>query len=154
MRITRSGSHGRSQNHMLILLTNIPLDKTKCWEWVGALSADGYGVSRDNKMAHRLSYELFVGPIGELYVCHSCDNRKCINPGHLWLGTQHANMLDMIEKGRKSKRRGAQSISVEKAQQAFCDMQSGMTCVVAAKKYGVSLASASHIKNRKTWHFR
>jgi hypothetical protein len=75
-----------------------------CWQWTGML-AHGYGyLWREGKMirAHRLSYELYVGEPGDLFVMHRCDNPRCVNPDHLLLGTASDNNADMREKGRGS----------------------------------------------------
>ena len=78
----------------------------QCWEWNGALfKQTGYGQFGSIKSgvftAHKYSYQLFVGQVPNgLFVCHSCDNRKCFNPKHLWLGTAKDNSQDMMKKGR------------------------------------------------------
>jgi len=72
-----------------------------CWEWIGALTGAGRGCFR-GRSAPRVAWELVNGLPGDLYVCHRCDNPKCVNPTHLFLGTQRDNMLDMVAKGRRN----------------------------------------------------
>lgn len=78
----------------------------ECWEWQAGKSNKGYGrlwVNGDNVNAHVFSYELHNGPIPRgLFVLHKCDNRRCVNPNHLFLGTQQDNIDDMRAKGRES----------------------------------------------------
>ncbi len=77
--------------------------KTGCWEFIGGLR-NGYGAIKNGAKtdgAHRVSYEIHKGEISQgLFVCHTCDNRKCINPDHLWLGTAKDNTQDCVKKGR------------------------------------------------------
>lgn len=97
-----------------------------CWNWPYSTNVQtGYGqfmTRRDGKSkmftAHRLAYEIFIGPIdGGLCVLHRCDNRKCFNPAHLFLGTQRQNMDDMMRKGRYGgarRRHGGPKLDCEK----------------------------------------
>lgn len=75
--------------------------KTKtCWFWKARTWGGGYGVF-DEGYAHRWAYKYFVGPIPKNFqVHHKCDNPSCVNPKHLWVGTQQDNMNDMNRKHR------------------------------------------------------
>ena len=78
-----------------------------CWEWTTTLYVDGYGqfmINKTSRRAHRISYQLANNTIpNKMVVMHTCDNRKCVNPSHLKLGTQKDNIHDMMNKGRKPK---------------------------------------------------
>src|SRR5688500_7362417 len=84
------------------------IDDSGCWRWKAA-TGSGSKTHRDGRFyyegqpinAHRASWQIFHGPIPEgMYVCHRCDRTLCVNPAHLFLGTNAANLCDMAAKGR------------------------------------------------------
>lgn len=81
-----------------------------CWVWTGALAKNGYGqIGAGGKRgrvlyAHRVAYELYIGKVpDDSLVCHTCDNRQCVNPDHLFLGSYKDNMQDAVKKGRTAR---------------------------------------------------
>ena len=78
-----------------------------CWIWTANRNAKGYGffkIGSVNSLAHRVSYDLCVGEIPDGMLClHRCDNPPCVNPKHLWIGSNQQNMDDMKRKGRQAK---------------------------------------------------
>jgi hypothetical protein len=90
-------------------------DPSDCWTWLAGRNHWGYGtfgINRHSFLAHRVAWEMKNGPI-PLGVCvlHRCDNRPCLNPDHLFLGTQTENVRDMDEKGRRKPPRGERNAS-------------------------------------------
>lgn len=126
-----------------------------CWPWTGALQG-GYGIisfNRRYKLAHRAAYEEFVGPIpaGEC-VCHSCDNPPCINPNHLWTGTNQDNVDDCVKKGRQINLRGSKHGNAVLTEDIVRDIRaSEEPNPILAERYGVHHSQISNIRLRKQW---
>jgi hypothetical protein len=77
--------------------------KVQCWEWTGCLNKNGYGTFnlKEETLVHRISYQIFHGKLEKnIQVLHKCDNPKCVNPDHLFVGTHSDNMKDKVSKGR------------------------------------------------------
>lgn len=122
-----------------------------CWLWTGAKNPDGYGNFRmGDKMqkAHRASWLLFVGEIGELSVLHKCDSPSCVNPKHLFLGTQKDNCLDMVKKKRHV---GTRTLTPEQVEEIRNEEQFYGINAALAKKYNTAASNVSNIRNGKRW---
>lgn len=95
------------------LVLNTRRASNGCVEWQGATNAGGYGILHWG-LAHRLSYTLFIGPIPRgRCVLHTCDNRRCVRPSHLWIGSLADNIRDMDKKGRRRVGRGEKHASAK-----------------------------------------
>lgn len=123
----------------------------ECWEWQGCHNADGYGsICVEGRMVgtHRVAYEHFVGAIPPgLVVRHQCDNRTCVNPHHLLVGTQKQNVQDAVSRGRHA----GQCISPSDAElirKRLVGAKRGAV-VALAREFGVSHSLISMINSGK-----
>ncbi len=135
----------------------------ECWPWMASTVGFGYGRFRLNNprrlsRSHLVAYEIVKGERCNLCVCHSCDNPPCCNPAHLWLGTKHDNILDMISKGRDGLKRdqvgednGNAILKVDDIMMIRSLIKNGMTNVAIGAQFGVTHAMISRIRLGKAW---
>lgn len=142
------------------LLKNSTLDTdTQCWEWNKSKGKWGYGhinVKGKIELAHRVSYRTLVGEIiSNNGVLHKCDNPACVNPDHLFTGTNKDNVLDKVRKNRQSRigqGKGENHSLAKLTEQDVLNIRaSGDKQESLAKKYNVTQSCISHIKNKKSW---
>jgi len=128
-----------------------------CWVWMGATQVRGYGeiVSNNRKhLAHRASYEAFVGKIPKgMYVCHACDNVACVNPNHLFLGTQKQNLQDMASKGRSTRGEKNPMAKLNEDKVSFIKrgIAMGHSDTGLSFAWGVSRQTINDIRHNKLW---
>lgn len=131
-----------------------------CWTWRGYVNNMGYGqycVFGDKpKGSHRLAYALTNGPVpAGANVCHRCDTPLCVNPNHLFLGTQKDNIHDMGEKGRQAtgERNGNSKMTADRIRTLREDYSKGVTDFNAlGKRHGCSDVWAAKVVRRKVWN--
>jgi len=128
-----------------------------CWNWTAYKSNLGYGNFRlDSKMkyAHRVSWELAHGDIPDgMCVCHTCDNRACVNPDHLFLGSHADNSSDMVQKGRSANGadNGKAKLTEEDVHLIREYLRYGCAHKYIARLFGVTRPTIGYIKQGKTW---
>lgn len=128
-----------------------------CWIWMGACDERGYGrVSYQlrNQRAHRVSYQVFVGPIpGGLHILHSCDVPLCVNPHHLRPGTDAENIQDALERGRFVPPAGAANggAKIGEPEVAAIRAATGVTLRALGKRYGLTKSTVYKIRKRRSW---
>lgn len=128
--------------------------KDDCWEWTGAKNGgnpvNGYGVLRINdkkEYAHRVAFALAHGHLdATLKVCHTCDNPRCVNPRHLFLGTNTDNMADAAVKGRTRRKLTPEQVADIRRRFGGHGSQAAL-----AKEYGVTIGAINHIKMGRNW---
>jgi hypothetical protein len=133
----------------------------ECWEWKASRYVSGYGqfyIDRGHVhgRAHRVSYELANGPIpDDLFVCHHCDNRACVNPAHLFLGTNTDNMRDMVAKGRRPPNEGERNaraiLTEEDVLLLRARNRAGESYARLAREYGMSVSGMGHAIAGLNW---
>lgn len=132
-------------------------DPVGCWWWRGTIDGDGYGrfcFAGQNRIAHRIIYELATRTApGELLVCHTCDERRCCNPAHLFLGTPADNMRDMVAKGREpsGERSGMARLRTRDMREIRQRLAEGVARSELATRFGVTKTTIGHIARRVTW---
>lgn len=132
-------------------------DPDACWTWQGYINQAGYGQVRFQGhvyLAHRLSYEANVGPIpDDLFVCHECDNKPCVNPNHLFLGTAADNTHDMMAKDRHAvgERSGMAKLTEEQVRLIRQLKLDGISYRNLAQQFGVTIHNIKAVVCRKTW---
>lgn len=129
---------------------------TGCWLWTGALNNNSYGrlaIDNINKLAHRISYQIYKGEIPkDMLVCHHCDIPSCVNPDHLFLGTDLDNATDRMNKGRFRSLHGEENGSSKLTELQVREiLTSSERNKDVAKRLDVSKQMVSQIRKRKIW---
>ena len=129
-----------------------------CWDWIAGLTSSGYGSFQLGPIsaAHRVAWLLTNGSPGVLHVLHKCDNRRCVNPGHLFLGTNADNVADRVRKGRSARQTGESDGQAKlRAVDIFAIRQRlarGEFQKDIAGDYGVTQRCISYVARGETWN--
>ena len=146
----------------------IPEPNSGCWLWNTTVNNAGYGIVKNNNkvmVAHRASYELYCEPIPDgMIICHKCDNRSCVNPDHLFVGSYKDNTHDMISKGRRytgdrsvimrgnTNSQGSKNASAKLTEkQVIAIYRDTRTAKEIAADYSINANGVYRIKNGTRW---
>ena len=131
-------------------------DPNSCWIWTAYIGPRGYGrvgwKGSPTARAHRVAYEITFGPIPKgMIIMHTCDNKKCVNPAHLSLGTQLDNMRDAAIKEPVGSYNKQSKLTKEEVKEIRTLAKSGIAQKEIAKRYSMSQSTISDIVNQKIW---
>ena len=138
-------------------------ENDKCWNWAASCRKDGYGQitrgrrNQANLSSHRVSWEIHFGEIPkDMHVLHKCDNKRCVNPHHLFLGTNADNMKDKKVKGIQMKGENVPSskltgVDVKEIRSLYKPWDRSCSLSILAKKYGVSVGCIYGVITKRTW---
>lgn len=127
-----------------------------CWEWTAQIAPNGYGrfYTDKNTSAHRASWEIHYGKIPKrMLVCHRCDNKKCVNPKHLFVGTNKDNLEDMRIKGRslRGEKNTGSKLNRSQVKQIRAMLNKGINQEQIAREFEVAKNTVSRISTRERW---
>jgi hypothetical protein len=142
-----------------------PPDANGCWLWAGAKSGAGYGhigVDGMTVSAHRVSWALVNGPVPDgLHVLHRCDVKRCVNPAHLFVGTNTDNVRDAINKGRfghsrhvRGEKHPRAKLRAEDVYTIRAALAEGASQSSLARRFGVTSNAVNAIALGKSWRAR
>lgn len=142
-----------------VLDYSIPEPNSGCWLWVGAVNACGYGTMRFNyhsHLAHRISYAALRGKFPkQKRILHLCDMPCCVNPEHLFVGTQADNVADMERKGRAyhpaAENHGRSKLTEQRVREIRLAERQYGSIAALARKYGVTKTAIRGVLNFRTW---
>ena len=129
----------------------------ECWEWKAAKNSNGYGEFYDGigqVLAHRYAYEITnMSILKGLACCHTCDNPSCVNPAHLWVGTQHDNMTDKVQKNRQQRgeRVPGAKLTTDDVREIRRLCADGTQQKAVAHMYGIGTGAVCRIVKRQRW---
>lgn len=134
-------------------------DESGCWIWTASVAGKGYGQiklpgQRKQIYAHRLSYMIHKGDDpGKSFVCHTCDNPRCVNPEHLFIGTSQDNHDDMKTKGRHTygEKSATVKLTEKQVEQIMEMLKANVPQTRIAKAFNVHQTTISKINKKERW---